>query len=200
MSTMTAKRLHWVRQTDVTAPLARPAVGGASLDPRERLVAALADQPRTVAQLARTFSLSQPTMLEQVRRAVRDGLVVEVQVPEEERRFAAERYYAPAVPVIRGPDSELLASACRALADDVAVSLMSNLGDMHAAYAVTTLAREGWSFDDIWPYVSEMVNRLVTQRIDYHVRPPTLAPHGLAWVEDVPELEPASMAPEEDVA
>ncbi|HEV2108043.1 MAG TPA: winged helix-turn-helix domain-containing protein [Thermomicrobiales bacterium] len=200
MSAMTPKRLRWVKQSDVVALPVPHAVGGASLDPRERLVAALADQPRTVAQLARAFSLSQPTMLEQVRRAVRDGLVVEVQVPEEERHFAAERYYAPAVPVIRGPDRELLASACRALADDIAVSLVSNLGDMHAAYAVTALAREGWSFDDIWPYVSEMVNRLVTQRMGTLVRPLTLAPHGLAWVEDVAELEPASMAPEEDVA
>ncbi len=94
MTTSTPKHLHWVKQVRVPAnasALLRPLPASAPT-PRERLVAALADRPRTVAQLAHTFGLSQPTMLDQVRRALRDGLIVEVQVAEEERRFPSERY------------------------------------------------------------------------------------------------------------
>lgn len=202
MGTTSPKRLHWIRQSYVPEVITWSAAGGASSDRRERLVAALADQPRTVAQLARQFGLSQPSMLEHVRRAVQDGLVVEVQVPDEERRFPSERYYGPAVPVIRGPDRELLASACRAVADDIAKSVASNLGDMHATFAMTALAGEGWSFDEIWPYMSDTINRLVEERLASIMRPTDLTARGLAWVEEAAgcDVAPVPDGLGEDVA
>ena len=113
MSTPRWKQLHWFKQIQVPAPPSAALASPEAAVPttRERLIAALADRPRTVAQLAQAFDLSQPTVLEHVRRGLRDGLIVEVQVAEGEKRFAAERYYAPAVPVIRQPDQELLQSA-----------------------------------------------------------------------------------------
>lgn len=202
MGTMSPKRLRWSRQSYVPGPATGFTSAGASLDRREQLVAALADRPRTVAQLARQFGLSQPSMLERVRRAVRDGLVVEVEIPDEERRFVAERYYAPAVPVIRGPDRELLAAACRVVAGDIASSMTSNMGDLHAAFAMTALAGDRWSFDDIWPYMLDTINRLVEERMAGVLRPPEVAEHGLAWVEDAAMLaiEPVLDRSEEEVA
>ena len=139
------KQLRWVRQVLVPSPGATGSVSTRDAAPsaRERLLAALGDRPRTVAQLADAFGLAQPTVLDHVRRALRDGLIVEVQVAAAERRFAAERYYAPTVPVIRAPDRELLESACRALAEDMAVALARHQGDLQAAFAMTSLAREG---------------------------------------------------------
>ena len=94
MTSAQPKRLRWIRQTHVpvvgTSP--RGAAGCATPTTRERLVAALADRLRTVAQLAQAFALSQPTMLEHVRRALRDGLIVEVRVAEAEKRYPSERY------------------------------------------------------------------------------------------------------------
>jgi DNA-binding transcriptional ArsR family regulator len=194
MVAQTWMRLRWVKQVQVPVPpTATPApIEAAALSTRDRLVAALADRPRTVAQLAQAFGLSQPTVLEQVRRALRDGLIVEVEVAEEEKRFAAERYYAPAVPVIRQPDRELLQSACRALADEAARALSRRQGDLQAAFAMTTLAREGWTFDDLWPYLHETVCRLALERVAGTAGPATPQPHGLAWVEDIAELAFAS--------
>ena len=192
MTTPKVKELRWVRQARVPgaaspAPEGRPAP---LPTPRERLVAALADRPRTVAQLAQAFGLAQPTMLEQVRRALRDGLIVEVAA--EEKRFPAERYYAPAVPVVRQPDRELLESACRALADDVATTMVKTWGDLHAAFALTHLARAGWAFDDLWPYLQETIMRRVRERVDGFGGLASVPAHGLAWVEVIEEtdLEP----------
>lgn len=184
------RQLRWVKQVQVPAAPA-PLDAGAPPTARERLVAALADRPRTVAQLAQTFGLAQPTMLEQVRRALRDGLVVEVEVPEAAKRFPAERYYAPAVPVIRQPDRELLESACRALAQELGAALAQHRGDLEAAFAMTILARAGWRFDDLWPYLYETIHRLALDQLAGFPRPIPLAPHGLAWVEEVPEDVPA---------
>lgn len=190
--TTTPKQLRWVKQVRVPAAVASVAAPGpvAAPTPRERLVAALADRPRTVSQIAHAFGLSQPTMLEQVRRALRDGLIVEVQVAEEEKRFPAERYYAAAVPVVRHPDRELIESACRGLADDVAAALAKNWGDLHAAFAVTHLAREGWTFHDLWPYVHETIIGRVLERVDGLGGATRMPAHGLAWVEEVAETEP----------
>ena len=206
MTTSKPKELRWVKQVRVPAPVspspARPTAPRPLPlpTPRERLVAALADRPRTVAQLAQAFGLSQPTMLEQVRRALRDGLIGEVEVAEEERRFPAERYYATAVPVVRQPDRELLESACRGLAEDVATALGKNWGDVHAAFAMTHLAREGWEFNDLWPYLSDTIARRVFERVDGFGGAATAPPHGLAWVEDVVEVDTEPTSSEEKTA
>ena len=144
-----------------------------------------------MAQLAETFGLSQPTMLEQVRRALADGLIFEVEVDPEERRYAAERYYAPAVPVIRAPDAEVLESACRAVSDEVAQVLREHWSDLLAAFAVTHVAREGWTVNDLWPYMDERIRRLVQERMRGVVSPAAVPGHGLAWVEEIAEPDAA---------
>jgi DNA-binding Lrp family transcriptional regulator len=193
-SNSTPKQLRWVKQVRVPAAVSSAVTAGPGVlpTPRERLVAALADRPRTVSQLAQAFGLSQPTMLEQVRRALRDGLIGEVEVADEEKRFPVERYYATAVPVVRQPDRELIESACRGLADEVAAALARNWSDVHAAFAMTHLAREGWTFQDLWPYVHEAISRRVLERVEGLGGATVAPPHGLAWVEDVaePETEP----------
>lgn len=196
MTAANAKHLHWVKQVAVPA---RPALSPRPIpfSSRDRLVAALADRLRTVAQLAQIFGLSQPTMLEQVRRALADELIAEVAVAPEERRFAAERYYAPAVPVIRAPDAEVLESACRAVADEVAVVLRRNWGDVLSAFAVTHLARDGWTADDLWPYMSETIQRLTQSKLGDVVNPVASPSHGLAWVEEIVDLD-AAPAPQEE--
>lgn len=194
------KQLRWVKQVRVSSATAPSAPQGPFPlpTPRERLVAALADRLRTVAQLARVFGLSQPTMLEQVRRALRDGLVAEVPVADAEKRFPGERYYAPTVPVIRQPDRELLETACRGLADDVARAMAQSWGDVHAAFAVTHLAREGWTFEALAPYLHETVARLVVHRVSGFAVPRDVPGHGLAGVEEIPETDHEPMAREEE--
>ncbi len=180
--TSSPKQLQWMKRVQVP--------GSTKVDaptPRERLVAALAERPRTVAQLAQEFGLAQPTMLDQVRRAQRDGLIVEVEVPIEQRRTTGERYYAPTVPVIRQTDRELLEPACRALASEMANAVAEQRGDLLAAFAMTHLARDGWEFADLWPYIHEMVFRLTLEQIDDVAALATATSHGLAWVEEVPD-------------
>lgn len=182
MSALRPKQLRWVKQVQVPAGAALRAAGNPTT--RERLVAALADRPRTVAQLAQAFGLSQPTVLEQVRRALRDGLIVETEVAACERRSMVERYYTPAVPVIRHSDRDLLYAACRATSEDFADALARARADLEAAFAMTTLAREGWTFRDLWPYCHETIDRLALARSP-GFGPPRAAPsHGLAWVEE----------------
>ena len=202
MPTSKVKELRWVKQARVPDPASarRRGTPAPLPTPRERLIAALADRPRTVAQLAQTFGLAQPTMLEQVRRAVRDGLIAEVEVGEDEKRFPAERYYATAVPVVRQPDREVLETACRGLAEDVASALARNWGDLHAAFAMTHLAREGWAFNDLWPYLQETIARRVLERVEGLGGAAALPPHGLAWVEDIEVTDAESTRSEEQTA
>lgn len=90
MGTTSPKRLRRIRQSYVPKEVTRSASGRALLDRRERLVAALADQPRTVAQLARQFGLSQPTMLQHRLAWVEDAATFEAeQVPEGTEEYVA---------------------------------------------------------------------------------------------------------------
>lgn len=199
MVVATRKDLRWVKEVRVPATASAPFLADASTA-RDRLLAALADGPRTVAQVAQAFGLSQPTVLEQVRRAVRDGLIVEVQVAEDERRFAGERYYAAAVPCVRQPDRELLETACRALAGQFAAALNAHLGDLQAVFALTHLAREGWTFDDLWPYLNETIQRGVRDRMGGLAPLAAVPRHGLVWVEDIADDDGPAAGRREDTA
>ena len=203
MRTRDRKQLRWVKQVQVPSVSDGTVPRTAVLTTRERLVAALADRPQTVAQLAQSFDLAQPTVLEHVRRALREGLIVEVQIPAAEKRFAAERYYAPAVPVIRHPDRELLESACRGLAGEIADALARHQGDLQAAFAMTTLAREGWGFAELWPYLHDTVQRLAAGHDSGMPSQRQFPAHGLAWVEETVEFDlavddPAARAEREE--
>lgn len=184
MSTTRAKQLRWVKQVQVDPLPSATAPTATSPTTRERLVAALADRPRTVAQLAQAFGLSQPTVLDHIRRAVRDGLVTETDPDNGERRSSVERYYTPTVPVIRQPDREVLHSACRPVADEFAAALRRGQADLEAAFAMTALAREGWTIHQLWPYLNESIHHLALAQAAGFARPAALPPHGLAWVEE----------------
>jgi hypothetical protein len=190
------QRLHWLKQVQV------PDVGVArtAVTARERLVGALAERPLTVAQLAQRFGVAQPTLLEQVRRAVRDGLIVEVDVPDEQRRYSSERYYAPAVPVIRAQDRDLLEPACRAIASELAAVLTRNEADLRAAFELTHLAQEGWQIRDLWPYLQDTVFQLALDRVTSFDAGSGPQPHGLAWVEEIDAIDDTVSGAEEGVA
>ncbi len=96
-----------------------------------------------------------------------------------------ERYYATAVPVVRLPDRAILHAACRALAEQVADTLQEagNQSDLRAAFEITTLARDGWSFDDLWPYLHDTVCRIALDHLTQSHDSGWLPAHGLAWVE-----------------
>lgn len=184
MSATRSKQLRWVKQVQVNTGTPADPAADAGPTTRERLVAALADRPRTVAQLAQAFGLAQPTVLEHIRRAVRDGLVTETEAVDGERRSAVERYYTPTVPVIRQPDRDVLHSACQAMARDFAAALERGRADLEASYAMTTLAREGWSFQELWPYMHETILSLALARATGFAPPTAIPAHGLAWVEE----------------
>lgn len=187
MTTSLLRQLQWMSRVVVCGET--PVQDGELPAPtaRERLIAGLVAGPRTVAQLAQAFGLSRPTVLEQVRRAVRDGLIVEVEVAEEEKRFASERYYALTVPAIRQHDRDLLMPTIQAVARDLAASLRNHEGDLQAAFVMTHLARDGWELDDLWPYLNDAIFRIVTdvaETNDVVMSSVNVRSHGLAWVED----------------
>ena len=179
MPTSIPTQLRWMQRVTAAGETRADSVTA-----RERLVMALVDGPRTVAQLARAFGLSQPTVLEQTRRALRDELIVEVAAPAGQRRVASERYYALAVPVVRQPDRDLLSPACSAVAQELAGALLRNQGDLLAAFAMTPLAREGWEFAELWPYLNETICQMALEAAVGFVEPRATRPHGLAWVDD----------------
>jgi len=86
--------------------------------------------------------------------------------------------------VIRAQDRELIESACRAVAHDIAATMAAHRADLEAAFAMTTLAREGWSFTALGPYLDETIRRLAAQHGTDMLSPKTPPSHGLAWVEN----------------
>jgi hypothetical protein len=65
---------------------------------------------------------------------------------------------------------------------------------------MTHLAREGWTVDDLWPYLDETIQRLAREHLGDVLSPAALPSHGLAWVEEIVEFDAAPTRQEEQFA
>src|SRR5215212_10056359 len=82
--------------------------GKLNVGTKERILNALAIQPRTIAQLAELLGISSPAVHHHVTDLLASELIGEVTVPQAGRRSLVERYYQPTFPVILAADRAAL--------------------------------------------------------------------------------------------
>jgi DNA-binding transcriptional ArsR family regulator len=117
---------------------------------KEKLLNAVAREPKTIAQLASELRLSQPT----IHSHVNDMMVSELlrESEEREKRYPTERYYEPNFPVVRAEERAEFEAICGAIAERVADLFEKNIPRLQRAFDKTGLAARGWKFSDLAQY------------------------------------------------
>jgi len=161
---------------------------------KERILNALAAQPRTIAQLAELLGISQPAVHRHVAELALSELIREVEVPQAGRRSGVERYYQPAFPVVLDADRALLEPMVQDLATDIAVAFRQRQEPLAEAFARTSLPARGDTFEALLHYLFATAARTARAQLEAEGALPAWPEHAdgsrwVWWAEESPARE-----------
>ena len=107
----------------------------------------LAEEPKTISQLAQALSLSAPSVFTHINDMLESELLRESE--EFEKRHPSERYYEPNFPVFKHAECAEFHALCDELAQQVATVFAQRQDDMERAFHKTNLPAQGWKLSDI---------------------------------------------------
>jgi len=114
---------------------------------KEQIVTLVAQEPRTISQLAQALDLSPPSVHTHVNDLVQSELLRESE--EFEKRHPTERYYEPNFPVFKAAECAEFKSLCEEMAEQLATLFERRLAKMEKAFDKTSLAEHGWELSDV---------------------------------------------------
>ena len=114
---------------------------------KEQIVSLLADEPKTVSQLAHALNLSAPSVHTHINDMVSSELLRES--AEFEKRHPTERYYEPNFPVFKAEECAEFRTLCEEMAEQLATLFERRRASMERAFHKTTLQDHGWKLSDV---------------------------------------------------
>ena len=149
---------------------------------KEQILNAIAQEPKTISQIAAALRLSAPTVHGHVRDMLSSELLRESK--RWEKMHPTERYYEPNFPVLREDECTELCDLCDELATKVAALFKKHERELKRAFNKTPLSGHGWDFAQIAQCVYARVQRSARQQLeqDGTLAPPQPHRNGVDWV------------------
>lgn len=114
---------------------------------KEQIVNLVADEPKTVSQLAQALNLSPPSVHSHINEMVASELLRESE--EFEKRHPSERYYEPNFPVFKAQECAEFETLCEQMAEKLATLFEGHRDEIERAFNKTSLPNHGWEVSDI---------------------------------------------------
>ncbi len=114
---------------------------------KEEILNVLAQEPKTITQIAEALSLSAPTVHTHVSEMLRSELLREA--VEWEKTHPAERYYEPNFPVFRSEECAEFKALCEEMSGELVTLFEKQRQKMERAFRKTGLAKQGWELSDV---------------------------------------------------
>jgi len=114
---------------------------------KEQIVTLLAQEPKTVSQLAQALSLSVPSIYSHINDMLESELVRESE--EFEKKHPTERYYEPNFPVFKAEECAEFHTLCDEMAEELATLFQRKMKKIERAFRKTTLPQHGWELSDV---------------------------------------------------
>jgi DNA-binding transcriptional ArsR family regulator len=149
---------------------------------KEQILNLVAQEPKTIAQLARRLKLSQPTIHTHINDMMRSELLRES--AEWEKRYSAERYYEPNFPVVKQDERAEFEALCREMSERVADLFEKKRKQLERAFKKTNLEENGWEFSDVAQYLYARVQRGARRLLEERGALPSRQKHknGAEWI------------------
>lgn len=149
---------------------------------KEEILNLVAQEPRTISQIAVTLSLSAPSVYAHVSDMLKSELLREA--VEWEKTHPAERYYEPNFPVIKEEEAEEICRLCDDMAAKVADLFKKQRRKLEKAFRETPLADRGWDFAEVAQYVFASMQRGAREILEQDgiLSPPNAHRNGVEWV------------------
>jgi len=114
---------------------------------KEQIITLLAEEPKTISQLAQALNLSPPSVHTHINDMLQSELLRESE--EFEKRHPSERYYEPNFPVFKTEECAEFRALCEEMAQQLADLFEKRRGSMEQAFGKTNLAVHGWELSDV---------------------------------------------------
>ncbi len=114
---------------------------------KEQIITLLAEEPKTISQLAQALNLSPPSVHTHINDMLQSELLRESQ--EFEKRHPSERYYEPNFPVFKTEECAEFRALCEEMAQQLADLFEKRRSSMERAFSKTNLSAHGWELSDV---------------------------------------------------
>jgi|ERR1043166_2866772 DNA-binding transcriptional ArsR family regulator len=114
---------------------------------KEQIVTLLAEEPKTISQLAQALNLSAPSVHTHINDMLQSELLRESE--EYEKRHPSERYYEPNFPVFKEGECAQFRDLCEEMSRRVVDLFEAQRAKMERAFNRTELPAQGWELSDI---------------------------------------------------
>ena len=114
---------------------------------KEQIVTLLAEEPKTISQLAHALNLSAPSVHTHINDMLESELLRESQ--EFEKRHPSEKYYEPNFPIFKAQECAEFRELCEAMSVQLANLFERRRASMERAFRNTKLPAQGWKLSDV---------------------------------------------------
>lgn len=114
---------------------------------KEQIVMLLADEPKTISQLAQALSLSAPSVYTHITDMIESELLRESK--EFEKRHPSERYYEPNFPIFKADECAEFNALCDEMSQELASLFERRQAKIETAFRRTGLPAHGWQLSDV---------------------------------------------------
>ena len=120
---------------------------------RKIIVTKLFKNPLTVTQLAEDLGISQPAVFGHVQILLEAGLIKDADIPQEQKKYKAEKYYIPSFPIISKKDIEIMSPICKKISEEAAEVYRLHKSELLDTLRRTSLYKAGFTFQDLWGWI-----------------------------------------------
>src|SRR5678815_4391579 len=114
---------------------------------KEQIITLLAEEPKTISQLAQALNLSPPSVHTHINDMLQSELLRESE--EFEKRHPSERYYEPNFPVFKTEECAEFRALCEEMAAELANLFEKRRAAMESAFRKTNLSAHGWELSHV---------------------------------------------------
>ncbi len=114
---------------------------------KEQIVTLIANEPKTLSQLAQALNLSPPSVHTHINDMLKSELLRESE--EYEKKHPTERYYEPNFPVFKAEDCAEFQDLCDEMAQQLANLFERRGAKIEKAFRKTSLPDHGWELSDV---------------------------------------------------
>ena len=114
---------------------------------KEQIVTLVANEPKTLSQLAQALNLSPPSVHTHINDMLKSELLRESE--EYEKKDPTERYYEPNFPIFKAEECAEFQTLCDKMAQQLANLFERRQAKIEKAFRKTSLPDHGWELSDI---------------------------------------------------
>jgi DNA-binding transcriptional ArsR family regulator len=149
---------------------------------KEEILNLIADEPKTLSQLAHALSLSPPSVHQHVTDLMKSQLLRESL--EWKKQYPTERYYEPNFPVFKAEECVEFKSLCDEMAEQVADLFQRKRSKLERAFRKTSISEHGWEFSDVTQCLYANIQRKARTKLEDQglLKPRAKHANGAKWI------------------